>query len=124
MAKRIDAIDVHVGKRVRAYRLSRGMSQAALGEKIGVTFQQIQKYERGVNRMGGSRLKKVATALDVPVAALFGEDEKGGEAADVLTHILSKQYAIRLLRAFDAIKNKKERLALVLVAEQMGRGSR
>jgi len=121
MAKRIDPIDVLVGQRVRAYRLSRGMSQSALGEKVGVTFQQIQKYERGANRMGGSRLKKIATILGVNVAAFFGEDECAGRENidDLLTEVLSQRYATRLLRAFGAIKDEKQRLALVQLAESM-----
>jgi transcriptional regulator with XRE-family HTH domain len=122
MATRIEPIDVRVGQRVRAYRVSQGISQTALGEKVGVTFQQIQKYERGTNRMGASRLKKVATILGVPVAALFGEDENGGnETIDgLLTQLLSKPHAPRLLRAFDAIKDAKQRMALVQLVESMG----
>jgi transcriptional regulator with XRE-family HTH domain len=122
MAKHIDPVDVRVGKRVRAYRLGQKMSQSALGEKVGVTFQQIQKYERGTNRMGSSRLKKVATILGVPVAALFGEDENGGEGTidGLLTEVLSQPHATRLVRAFHAIKDSKQRLALVLLAESIG----
>lgn len=123
MAKRIDPIDVLVGQRVRAYRLSRRMSQSALGEKVGVTFQQIQKYERGANRIGGSRLKKIATILGVNVAAFFGEDgtDCHQTADDLLTNVLSHRYATRLLRAFGAIEDEKQRLALVQLAESMVR---
>jgi len=107
---------------VRAYRLSRGMSQSALGEKIGVTFQQIQKYENGVNRIGSGRLQKIAAILGVPISALFNEDTKASAGADqVLTQILSKPDAMRLLWAFDSIKDSKQRLALVNLVEYMGR---
>jgi transcriptional regulator with XRE-family HTH domain len=125
MPKGIDAADRHVGQRVRAYRLSRGMSQSALGEKIGVTFQQIQKYENGVNRIGSGRLQKIAAILGVPIAALFNEDAKASAAgADrVLTEILSKPDAMRLLWAFAAIKDSKQRLALVNLVEYMGRAA-
>ena len=75
MPRNIDAVDVRVGQRVRAYRLGRGMSQSTLGDKIGVTFQQVQKYEHGVNRIGSGRLKMIATVLGTTVTALFGEDE-------------------------------------------------
>jgi len=123
MPKGIDTADRHVGQRVRAYRLSRGMSQSTLGEKIGVTFQQVQKYENGVNRIGSGRLQKIAGILGVPISALFNENAKGSEAAAdrVLTDVLSKPDAMRLLWAFDAIKDSKRRLALVNLVEYMGR---
>jgi transcriptional regulator with XRE-family HTH domain len=124
MANRVDSVDVRVGQRVRAYRISKKMSQTALGEKVGVTFQQIQKYERGANRMGSSRLKKIACILGIPVASLFGEDEAGNDSTidTLVTEILSQRYATRLLRAFDAIKDDKQRIALLQLAESMGRG--
>jgi transcriptional regulator with XRE-family HTH domain len=122
MPKRKDAVDIGLGKRVRAYRISLGMSQSALAEKVGVTFQQIQKYESGANRIAGGRLKKVATVLGVPIAILFGDAEGSGNANtdDLLTEVLSQPYAARLLRAFHAIKAAKERLTLVKLAERMG----
>jgi len=123
MPKRIDAYDIRLGKRVRAYRLSLGMSQSARAEKVGVTFQQIQKYENGANRMAGGRLKKVAAVLGLPIATLLGENENDGNPKidHSLIEILSQPYAIRLLRAFLAIKPAKERLALVKLAERMRR---
>jgi transcriptional regulator with XRE-family HTH domain len=117
MAKRIEPVDVLVGRRVRAYRLARGMSQTALGDKVGVTFQQIQKYESGTNRIGSSRLKKVATVLDVGIGALFAEQENGQSDHDPLTEILSQPGAARLLRAFAAITDKRLRVSLVRLAE-------
>lgn len=66
-----DPIDMHVGLRVRERRKMLSMSQSLLGDIIGVTFQQVQKYERGTNRMGSSRLFKVANALDIPVSFFF-----------------------------------------------------
>jgi len=126
MPRRADSVDVLVGQRVRAYRLSREMSQTELGNKVGVTFQQIQKYERGTNRIGGSRLKKIAAALALPVAALFGEDEHPvSKSVDaLLTEVLSKPHATRLLRAFVAIEDAKQRLALVQLVERMGQKKR
>jgi transcriptional regulator with XRE-family HTH domain len=66
-----DPIDVHVGRRVRERRTTLGVSQESLGELLGVTFQQIQKYERGANRIGSGRLMQIARALDVPPAFFF-----------------------------------------------------
>ena len=71
MLKTPDPIDVHVGGRVRVRRKMLGLSQTQLGEDLGVTFQQVQKYERGSNRIGSSRLFRIATALGVPVAYFF-----------------------------------------------------
>ncbi|HWI29704.1 MAG TPA: helix-turn-helix domain-containing protein [Stellaceae bacterium] len=73
-------IDVHVGSRVRLRRTLLGMSQEKLGEAIGLTFQQVQKYERGANRIGASRLYDLSRVLDVPVSFFF--DDIGPEKAD------------------------------------------
>lgn len=66
-----DPIDIHVGQRVRARRKMLGLSQTQLGQELGVTFQQVQKYERGSNRIGSSRLFRMSATLDVPVAYFF-----------------------------------------------------
>ncbi|WP_426954370.1 helix-turn-helix domain-containing protein [Muricoccus radiodurans] len=66
-------IDIHVGSRVRLRRTLLGMSQGALGEALGVTFQQVQKYERGVNRIGASRLFEISQVLDVPISFFFDD---------------------------------------------------
>ena len=67
MASRVEPVDAAVGGRIRAYRLAQGMSQAELGREVGVTFQQIQKYEKGVNRVGSSWLKQFATIFEVEI---------------------------------------------------------
>src|SRR5688572_1266832 len=76
-------IDVHVGSRVRLRRTLLGMSQEKLGEALGLTFQQVQKYERGVNRIGASRLFDLARVLDVPIGFFFDDmpDALGGSGA-------------------------------------------
>ena len=73
-------IDVHVGKQLRLRRTALGMTQAALGEALGVTFQQVQKYERGVNRMGAGRLYDAATVLGAPVACFYPAEGAAIEA--------------------------------------------
>ena len=107
-------IDVHVGSRVRLRRNLLGMSQQKLGGAIGLTFQQIQKYERGVNRVGASRLFHLGLALDVPVSFFFedlspaaaggGRRRAGGlseEPAAVLEpDSLSKRETVELIRAY------------------------
>ena len=121
MSRSVDPIDVEIGRRVRAYRIARGMSHSELGDKIGVTFQQIQKYEKGANRVGGSRLKKIARVLDLPISALFGEDDKGDPRAPdrLFTEAFSQRYAARLLRAFNAVTASGQRRALVEFVESM-----
>jgi transcriptional regulator with XRE-family HTH domain len=69
--KRPNQIDVAVGQRIRAFRKEANLSQTELADQIGVTFQQVQKYENGVNRVGAGRLTQIASALDVPIAAFF-----------------------------------------------------
>lgn len=101
-------VDVHVGKRLRLRRTILGMSQEALGKIIGVTFQQIQKYERGVNRMGSSRLFEFAKAISVPVSYFFeGYEEQGkvlgmaeGGAPDFEHERMSSRETLELVRAY------------------------
>jgi transcriptional regulator with XRE-family HTH domain len=80
---RASPIDAHVGSRVRLRRTLLGMSQEKLGEALGLTFQQVQKYERGVNRIGASRLFDLARVLDVPIGFFFDDlpPEMGGNIA-------------------------------------------
>ena len=82
-SRRPNPIDVHVGSRVRFRRMLLGMSQEKLAEKLGLTFQQIQKYEKGINRIGASRLFDLAQVLSVPVH-FFYEDVPGADWNDIL----------------------------------------
>ena len=74
---RSNPIDVHVGSRIRLRRTLMGMSQERLGEALGLTFQQVQKYERGVNRVGASRLFDISRVLDVPISYFFDDMPEG-----------------------------------------------
>jgi transcriptional regulator with XRE-family HTH domain len=106
-------IDVHVGSRVRLRRTLLGMSQEKLGEAIGLTFQQVQKYERGMNRISASKLWKLSNVLDVPVSYFFddlGVDEDGqvptqslgeGSGGDTLAlDPMAKRETLELVRAY------------------------
>lgn len=95
--------DVQVGQRIRARRMAKGMSQTELGQMLGVTFQQVQKYEKGVNRVGAGRLVRVAEALDVPVSFFFGGTDAGSEDTRAILGFLDTSYSLRLLRAFSRI---------------------
>ncbi len=118
MIKTPNPIDKHVGARVRMRRLILGMSQGKLGEALDVTFQQVQKYEKGANRIGASRLQQLARVLDVPPAYFF-EDAPSGEprvlglAEDEghshFVDFLSTSEGLQLNRAFASIRDPKVR---------------
>ena len=120
--KQPNPIDIHVGSRVRLRRMMLSMSQEKLGEHLGITFQQIQKYEKGTNRIGASRLQHIARVLSVPVSFFF-EDAPGGtgETAGLgeqtqTSHIvdfLSSSEGIQLNRAFVRIKDPKLRRRVI-----------
>src|SRR5690349_25038603 len=80
--KKPNPTDIHVGSRIRLRRNMLGMSQERLGEHLGITFQQIQKYEKGTNRVGASRLQAISSILDVPVSYFFA-DAPGGEPTEL-----------------------------------------
>ena len=105
-------VDVHVGKRIRHRRWMIGMTQQQLAEKVGIKFQQIQKYERGVNRVSAARLLQIAAVLKTTGAALLGELE--GDHGDELA--LAAPGVAELLTAFRAIDDAEKRDALLLVA--------
>ena len=83
--------DVHVGRRVREARVAKGMSQTDLGDKLGVSFQQVQKYEKGTNRIGASRLLQTATALNVPVEYFFDGVNDGSQDDSPVNAKLSRK---------------------------------
>src|SRR2546423_3294544 len=121
-----DARDVDVGRRIRAQRLVCRMSQTELANNLGVTFQQVQKYEKGVNRVGAGRLSRIAEVLNVPVAFFFSGDMNPTPAADSAgtgLSFLETAGAVRLVRAYSTIEDPQIRRALVDLAEEIG-GSR
>ena len=90
--------DVELGKRIKLRRVEQGMSQAELGSHLGVSFQQVQKYEKGANRVGAAaRLQQIATVLDVPLTFFYGGDGKAREVESLL--FLDSSFSLRLLRA-------------------------
>lgn len=109
-------VDVHVGKRVRHRRWMMGMTQQQLAEKVGIKFQQIQKYETGMNRVSASRLWDISDALDVPVSFFFeglseGQSEAHLGGDGVPADILADKEALELVRSYYAIpENQRRRL--------------
>ena len=108
-----DPIDIAVGARIRLLRKVRGLSQQALAEAAGVTFQQVQKYERGANRVSASMLSRIASTLQAPVAEMFGEVNPASGAIDEVAHLLSEPGALELLRAYSRLPRGAPRASLV-----------
>ncbi len=106
------AVDVHVGKRVRHRRWMVGMTQQQLAEKVGIKFQQIQKYETGMNRISASRLWDISEALNVSVSFFFeGLEGEAGEKAEetVPGDIFADKEALELVRSYYAIPEMQRR---------------
>ena len=126
--KPLNLIDKHVGSRVRMRRLMLGMSQTKLADAIGLTFQQVQKYEKGSNRMGASRLQQIARVLQVPIPFFFegapnlGALPKGTMAVPSVTYVsdfLATSDGLTLTKAYMHIKDAKVRRRIVDLVEQI-----
>ena len=129
MAKKVpNPIDKHVGSRVRMRRMMLGMSQEKLGDALDLTFQQVQKYEKGTNRIGASRLQHISHILQVPVAFLFegaphlpGQAQGSGEVPSpaYVSDFLSSTDGLALVKAFTKIKEAKLRRRVVQLVEEI-----
>lgn len=107
-------VDLHVGQRVRQRRWAKGLTQQQLAERVGIRFQQIQKYETGENRLSASRLWDIAKVLEVPVSYFFEGLDEIADAEDARSVILSDREALSLIRAYYAIPEDKRRRLLDL----------
>jgi transcriptional regulator with XRE-family HTH domain len=123
-------IDKHVGSRVRMRRLMLGMSQAKLGDGLGLSFQQVQKYEKGANRMGASRLQHISHLLQVPVPFFFegaphllGQPKGFGTTPSpaYVSDFLATADGLALTKAFTRIKEPRLRRRIVELVEQIAR---
>lgn len=124
-AKSANAVDVYVGGRVRLRRKALGMSQSNLAESLGITFQQIQKYEKGINRIGASRLQLIADIFAVPVGYFFenaAPSEMTGVRAesDEIAQFITSKEGIALSKAFLAIEDANVRQKLLALARSLG----
>jgi transcriptional regulator with XRE-family HTH domain len=128
--KKPNPIDIHVGSRIRLRRTMLGMSQEKLGESLGITFQQIQKYEKGTNRVGASRLQNISNILTVPVSFFF-EDAPGenssnstgmaeASSSNYVVDFLSSSEGLQLNRAFVKIADPKVRRKIVDLVKALG----
>ena len=111
-------LDAMVGARIRMFRINRGMSQTVLAERIGVTFQQVQKYEKGANRVGASRLSQIASVLGISVGELF---ESSGDVSGLNSpiHLLAEPGALRVLKAYVRTTNPRVRLSIAKLVESI-----
>jgi transcriptional regulator with XRE-family HTH domain len=122
-------IDKHVGSRVRMRRMMVGMSQEKLGDALGLTFQQVQKYEKGTNRIGASRLQQISHILQVPVAFFFegapqasndiGLNLDGAPSPAYVSDFLATSDGLALTKSFMRIKDAKLRRRIVDLVEQI-----
>jgi transcriptional regulator with XRE-family HTH domain len=114
-------VDLLVGQNIRIGRLQKGLSQTELGKHIGLTFQQVQKYEKGANRVGAGRLQQIAHVLGVPIVTLFEGASAAAQnpTADSAQYLLAKPHSLRLLQSFDKIKSDGTRLALLHMVESI-----
>ena len=121
-------VDKYVGSRVRMRRIMLGMSQEKLGEALGLTFQQVQKYEKGTNRVGASRLQQISEMLQVPVSFLFDGGPSGaantegfseGSSPAYVSDFLATSEGLSLTRAFTRITDAKMRRSIVDLVEQI-----
>ena len=119
LAKRPDPLDVMVGAKIRIFRTHRGLSQSDLAEKIGVAFQQVQKYESGANRIGASRLSRIASALGVSVGELFEPFPRKSSHSKSPFHLLAERDAMRVLKAFARTTDPRVRRAIALLVESI-----
>jgi transcriptional regulator with XRE-family HTH domain len=125
MKKSPNPIDKHVGSRVRMRRMMLSMSQEKLGDALGLTFQQVQKYEKGTNRIGASRLQQISKILQVPVSFFFeGGPESAGEFGEApspayVSDFLATSDGLALTKAFMRIDSPKLRRRIVDLVEQI-----
>lgn len=120
--RRAGAEDVEIGRKIRALRLERGLSQSGLADHIDLTFQQVQKYEKGTNRVSAGRLQRIADALNTPVMFFYagmGQGTKKQDKRNSGLDLIQTKGAMRLLRSYTAISSRSTKYALVVLAESL-----
>lgn len=134
-SKRPNPVDTHVGSRLKYRRVERGLSQEKLGESLGLTFQQIQKYEKGSNRIGASRLYEIAQVLEVPVQFFFEDLPSGSDCEETnpgfadspgeynVINFLNTSDGFELNKAFVRIKDQKIRRKILELVKSLADSS-
>ncbi len=128
VTKRTTVIDLFVGEKIRTYRMTLGLSQTELARRLGLTFQQVQKYEKGINRVGAGRLYELAGIFDVPIQELYPERKNittlsSDQNRDVrlASEFLASSEGRRLCMAFLKIGNTKVRKHIIALTEQLSK---
>ena len=116
-------LELMIGARLRTRRRQLGLSQSDLADGLGVSFQQVQKYERGANRVAASTLLTAAHALGTSISWLVGEEASGRDDDDDVFRALSRPGALEILQAFNAIPDPRTRMALLALAREMAGGA-
>jgi len=116
-------LELMIGARLRTRRRQLGLSQSDLAQRLGVSFQQVQKYERGANRVAASTLLTAAQALGTSISWLVGEEVSGRDDDDDVFRALSRPGALEILQAFNAIPDPRTRMALLALAREMAGGA-
>ena len=114
-----DPLDTMVGARIRVLRIHNKISQTDLAEQIGVTFQQVQKYEKGTNRIGASRLSRIANVLGVSVGELFESSQPESPGLSSSVRLLAEPDALRVLKAYARTTSPRVRLCIAKLVESI-----
>jgi len=116
-----DATDVIVGRNIRIQRIARRMSQSELARQIGIAFQQVQKYEKGVNRVGSGRLARIAETFDLPITAFFEGTRisRKRKHEDSALHLIAERAPVRLVQAFARIEDRATRRSIISLVENI-----
>ena len=124
--RRPNSADIQIGESIRTHRLIVGMSQSDLARRLGVSFQQIQKYEKGTNRVGAGRLPQIARIFDIPISALFdaNADTSPGETAGIApVKLIPDRNTLKLLTSFGGIAHGKIRHSLVGLVDAIAKAA-
>ena len=114
--------DIEMGRRIRLRRAEKGISQIALAKHLDISFQQVQKYEKGINRVGAAQLQQIAKILGVDAPSFYDDDGKAPDVDSLLA--VNRVFSLRLLRAYTAIKDKAVRRQLLILVEMIAASQR
>lgn len=125
---RPNSADIQVGESIRAHRVIAGMSQSELAARLGVSFQQIQKYEKGTNRVGAGRLPQIAAIFNIPISALFDANADASPGAStagaVPVRLIPDKSALRLLTSFAGVADRAVRHCLIELVDSIAKAGR
>jgi transcriptional regulator with XRE-family HTH domain len=122
--RRPNSADIAIGESIRAHRLIVGMTQGDLARKLGVSFQQIQKYEKGTNRVGAGRLPQIAKIFNIPISALFDANANtspGKSTGAAPIKLIPDRSTLKLLTAFGGIAHRKIRYSLINLVDAIAK---